>query len=185
MPDDLAQECFFFRSELGYAGVMTAVRLVLLLGMLAGCGHGALPPSAPNDKLGQVVSFSLPSNDGTLVTVPVQGAHATVLDFFGPTCEPCKKALPELYAQRHTLEARNSKLILVAVLADGESSDDAKRALQAWGVDAPFLVDSHETGRREAGVTALPATMVLDAQGVTKWVAPAAAAVEDVIAAAE
>lgn len=158
-------------------------RFALLFGLLAGCGQGT-PASAPNDKLGQPVSFSLPSNEGALVSVPIAGAHATVLDFFGPSCEPCRRALPALHAQRELLASGGARLVLVAVLADGESTDDARRALSSWGVKAPFLVDREGTGRREAGVTSLPATIVLDARGVTKWAAPARASAADVVAAA-
>jgi thiol-disulfide isomerase/thioredoxin len=164
---------------------MTGARFTLLLTLLACCGHGAPPPSAPNEKLGQAVSFSLPSADGALVTVPLAGARATVLDFFGPTCEPCRKKLPPLYAQRDALAARGVKLVLIAVLGDGESSADAQRALAAWGVNAPFLVDSAGTGKSEAGVTALPATIVLDEHGVAKWVAPSGASADDVVRATD
>jgi len=159
------------------------LRFALLFGLLSGCGQGA-PASAPNAKLGQPVTFSLPSNEGALVSVPLAGAHATVLDFFGPSCEPCRKALPALYAQRGTLAARGARLVLVAVLADGESTEDAKHALSAWGVSAPFLVDHEGTGRREAGVRELPATLVLDERGVTTWAAPVGASAADVVAAA-
>jgi thiol-disulfide isomerase/thioredoxin len=108
-----------------------------------------------------------------------------VLDFFGPTCEACRKALPALYAKRAELEAHGAQLVLIAVLADGESSDAAQRALTSWGVRASFLVDSQGTGRREAGVTALPTTMVIDTRGVVSWVARSGATAEQTVAAAE
>jgi thiol-disulfide isomerase/thioredoxin len=156
----------------------------LLFGLLAGCGQRA-PASAPNDKLGQPMSFSLPSDEGALVSVPIAGAHATVLDFFGPSCEPCRKALPALYEQRGALASHGARLVLVAVLADGESTNDARRALSSWGVlSAPFLVDREGTGRREAGVMNLPATIVLDERGVTKWAAPLGASAAEVVTAA-
>jgi thiol-disulfide isomerase/thioredoxin len=154
---------------------------------LSACGPGpspgGAPPSAPSDKLGQEVGFSLPSDEGALVTVPLAGARATVLDFFGPTCGPCKEKVPALDAKRAELAKKGAKLVLVGVLGDGESTDDAKRALASWGVTAPFLVDKDGTGKREAGVTALPATLVLDASGAVKWIAPPKATADDVLAA--
>jgi thiol-disulfide isomerase/thioredoxin len=158
-------------------------RVALLFCLISACKQG-IPASAANDKLGQPVSFSLPSNEGKLVSVPLAGAHATVLDFFGPNCEPCRKALPALYAERAALASHGAKLVLIAVLADNESTDDAQRALASWGVSAPFLVDREGTGRREAGVLDLPATLVLDERGVTKWAAPVGASTADVVAAA-
>jgi len=162
--------------------------LVLHAALLAlsslGCGASSAPPSSPNAKNGRPIGFSLPSDEGTLVTIPLSGARFTVVDFFGPTCEPCKKSVPALHAKRAQLAEKNAKLVLVAVLADGESTDDAKRALASWGVTASFLVDKEGTGRREAGVDALPATIVLDAAGGVTWVAPVKATADDVVAAA-
>jgi hypothetical protein len=160
-----------------------SLRFALLFGLFSGCGQG-VPASAPNDKLGQPVAFSLPTNEGALVGVPLAGAHSTVLDFFGPSCEPCRKAVPALFRERDVLAAHGSRLVLVAVLADGESTDDAARALSSWGVSAPFLIDREGTGRREAGVRALPATLVLDERGVTRRAAPVGAPAADVVAAA-
>jgi thiol-disulfide isomerase/thioredoxin len=158
-------------------------RFALLFWLSSGCGQGA-PASAPHHELGRPVAFSLPTNEGALVSVPLAGAHATVLDFFGPSCEPCRKALPALYRERGELANHGAKLVLIAVLADGESTDDAKRALSSWGVSAPFLIDREGTGLREAGLKVLPATLVLDERGVTKWVAPIGASAADVVAAA-
>jgi len=93
--------------------------------------------------------------------------------------------LPALYAQRGSLAQQGAKLLLVAVLADNESAEDAARALATWGVNAVFLVDSAGTGLREAGVTQLPATLVLDDRGIAKWAAPAGASTADVVAAAK
>jgi thiol-disulfide isomerase/thioredoxin len=157
------------------------LRVLTVAALVAGCGAAA-PPSAPTTA--KTVAFSLPSDDGALVSVPVSGARATVLDFFGPTCEPCKTTVPALEAKRAELAAKGAKLVLVGVLADGESTTDAKRALASWGVTAPFLVDRDGTGKREAGVVGLPATIVLDASGAVKWVATPSATADDVVAAA-
>jgi thiol-disulfide isomerase/thioredoxin len=162
-----------------------SVRSVLAVALTLasfGCGGGP-PPSAPSDKLGQAVGFSLPSDEGALVTIPLPEARTTVLDFFGPTCGPCKEKVPALHAKRDELAKKGAKLVLVGVLADGESTEQAKRALASWGVTASFLVDKEGTGKREAGVTTLPATLVLDATGAVKWVAPPKATAEDVLAA--
>ena len=83
------------------------------------------------------------------------------------------------------IEALGGKLVLIGVFADSETTDDARRALASWGVGgAPFLVDSGDASKREAGVRALPSTLVLDAKGVVRWVAPPDATAADVVAAA-
>jgi hypothetical protein len=150
--------------------------------MLA-CARAPLRPSAPSSKLGHSIAFPLPSDTGALVTIPPPGAHATVLDFFSPTCTPCKEKLPKLLAERGAIEAKGARLLLIGVLADSESTDDARRALESWGAHSPFLVDRGSVSRSEAGVEKLPATIVLDLSGVLLWVAPADATEKDVVAA--
>lgn len=153
------------------------------LALLAGCG-GA-PPSAAHPKLNQEVSLTLPSSDGKLVTVPLRGKRSVVLDFFGPTCKPCEKAVPALQAKRGELAAKDSELVLVAVLGDGETSEQAAAALARWGVKgATFLVDKSDASRRELGVQALPATIIVDDKGVVRWVARDTASASEIVAAA-
>lgn len=102
-----------------------------------------------------------------------------------PPPRPCAKKLPALCAKTGELSAAGAKLVLVAVLGDGETTDDVRKALASWGVaGTSFLVDSGDASRREAGVRALPTTLVLDAKGVVRWSAPTEATAEDVVEAA-
>ena len=147
-----------------------------------GCSHSPAnrASNAPSDRQ---VSFSLPSDDGNLVTVPSN--VTTVVEAWAPSCKPCREKLPALYARRGDIEAHGGKLVLVAVLADAETTEDARAALNSWGVKAPFLIDRGDVLRREAGVNELPATLVIDAQQHVRWVAPLNASASDVVAAAK
>jgi thiol-disulfide isomerase/thioredoxin len=91
----------------------------------------SMPASGPHEKLGQGITLSLPTSEGSLLTIPT-GA-TVVLDFFGPTCAPCRKSVPELVAQRQRLANKGATLRLIAVLADGETSEQAERVLASWG----------------------------------------------------
>jgi hypothetical protein len=152
--------------------------------LTAACGPAAAPPSAPSTALGHEVALSLPTDDGALVTLPLAGARATVLDAFAPSCEPCRTKVPALLAREREIAEAGSRLVLVAVLAESESTEDAAAALRSWGAAAPFLVDRGEALRRECGVEALPATLVLDARGVVRWAASPQSEAGDVVAAA-
>lgn len=163
------------------AALAPAVALVAALGVVGGCARASAPPSAPSSMLGKQVTFALPSNSGSLVSVPAKGARYTVLDFFSPSCEPCREKLPALYAKRDALARKGALLMLVAVLGD-EPTDDATRALASWGVtDAPFLVDRGDVSRVSAGVRGLPATLVLDQAGALRWAAPPTATAGQVV----
>jgi thiol-disulfide isomerase/thioredoxin len=160
------------------------LRLLPALLLLAACAPAA-PPSAPHDLLGKPIELSLPTDKGQLAALPAPGAVVTVADFFGPTCGPCARKVPALHAKKGEIEAAGGRLVLVAVLADSETTDDARKALASWGVSgASFLVDTGDASKREAGVRSLPTTLVLDRKGVVRWSAPVEASAEDVVAAA-
>jgi len=163
---------------------LSSVSIVTFLAFVACSDKPSQSPSSPPAATSEApVSFSLPSSDGTLVRVPLPSARATVLDFFGPTCEPCAKKVPALVRRRAEIEARGGRLVLVAVLADGETTADAERALAKWGATAAFLVDKGDVSRREGRVVALPSTLIVDTKGNVQWRAPATANADDVIAA--
>lgn len=142
-----------------------------------------MPPSAPNPAAGRQVRIDLPSDGGALVSLPFAG-RTTVLDAWAPTCLPCKEKLPALFKRSAELEAAGAKLVLVAVLSDGESTDAARATLASWGVKSPFLIDRGDVLRREVGVTELPTTLVLSPSGDVRWTAPVNATADDVVRAA-
>lgn len=161
---------------------LAAFAATLVLASCAGNTAGNTPKSAPSPVLGRSVRIDLPSNEGTLVSLPAR-RPATTIDGFAPSCEPCRSKVPALVARQAELSARGVQLVLVAVLEDDESSEDAKAALVSWGVpaDQPFLVDRGAVLRRELGIEGLPASVVLDAQGRVRWVAPAGASADEVV----
>lgn len=167
-------------------------RVVMTLGMtaliVAGCGaSGALSqratrhrPSGHSPMLGKKVVMDLPSDIGALVSIG-GGGQPLVLDFWAPSCAPCQKKLPELVAREGDLRAVGARLILVAVLSDGESTEMARETLASWGVQRPFLVDREDVSRRAAGVTELPATLILNTEHIATWVASVTTSAEDVV----
>ena len=142
----------------------------------------ALPPSVPSRALDTRTTLDLPSEAGALVHLPVAEA-VTVVDAFAPTCEPCAKKLPALLARRGDIEAAGGKLVLVAVLSDGEGTSDAKAALPSRGVEASFLVDRGGALGRVYAIDNLPDTVVVSRAGIVLWMAGPTRAADDVVAA--
>jgi hypothetical protein len=161
---------------------------VLLLAVVVGsscAGQQArdAPQSAPSQMLGHPVELHLPNDSGQLVRVPQPGVRATVLDFWAPSCKPCRHKLPALVAHEPELRARGARLVLVGVLSDSEGTDEARHALASWVVRRRFLVDRGGVAQKSAGVLELPATLILDEAGVLRWVAPDDASAEAVVRA--
>jgi hypothetical protein len=119
------------------------------------------------------------------VAIPQPDAAATLVDAFAPTCVPCATKVPALAARRGELANAGARLVLVAVLSDGESDADAARALSQWGAEgAAFVVDRGGALRRTLAIDTLPGAAVVDRAGKVRWVAPTNASVDDLVAAA-
>jgi peroxiredoxin len=162
---------------------LTCIALGLpLIALAFSCGHGALP-SAPTPLLGKAVSITLPTDGGEQVVVPGLDKKKLVLEFFSPSCESCGKRLALLVDQRDALNARGARLVLIAVLGENESIDQARAALQKWDVTWPFLVDNSGACRPYLGVSRAPAALIIDAKGKLVWSAPQGATASDIVAA--
>lgn len=131
------------------------------------------------------VRLDLPSDEGALVAIPQPSSPFTVIDAFGPTCEPCREKVPALLARRDELATKGARLVLVAVLGDGETTDDAAAALRSWGAPSPFLVDRGSVLARELGLKELPSSYIIDQQGRVRWSGGFGASAEDIVAAVE
>jgi len=156
-----------------------------LFAVLAACG-GSSPasPSSPTQPTRTGVAFELPSDGGQLVPIPQPSSRVTVIDAFGPTCAPCREKVPALLARRGEIEAAGGKLVLVAVLGDGESTEDAAKALASWGATSPFLVDRGGVLLRQLGLRGLPGTYVIERNGAVRWESTPTSTEDDVVAAA-
>lgn len=152
---------------------------MLRLAALLSLALSACAASQPGS--GRVVGFTLPDDAGDLVRVPLSAAKVTVVDAWATDCEPCKRSLPALVAKKGEIEARGGRLVLLAALREDESSDDARKVLDGWGVHERFLVDKAGTLKGATGVPGVPATFVIGKDGAIRWGAPPGASAEQVV----
>ena len=124
------------------------------------------------------VRFELPGDHDEKIAVPAAGARSTVIEVWSPTCESCKDRVSALVSHEMEIQQKGAKLVLVAVLSEGEAAEDAGKTLASWGVRAhPFAIDKGEVIRSRLGVNELPATVILSGDKL-RWVAPTGAEME-------
>ena len=156
---------------------------VVAIGMVVLTACGAAPPPASAGSAATPLELTLVSNDGQLETLPFAGAK-TVVDYFAPNCEPCRKKLPALVARRADLALHGARLALVGVLESSDSTASVEGVLASWGLaDERFFIDREGVSARVAKVTEFPTTQVFDATRSLRWVGHAASTEEDVLAA--
>ncbi|MFO0589147.1 MAG: TlpA disulfide reductase family protein [Polyangiaceae bacterium] len=161
-------------------GGVCAAALALTPVLALGCGGAQ---SLQTAALDQPVAVSLPGDDGAPAAIPPPGARYTVLEFWSPTCEPCKQIVPAVLKKRAELAQKGADLVHVAVLEQGQSANDAKATLAFWGVNERFVVDMDGAYMHKLGARSVPAFAIVDAAGTLRWVAPDGITISGLLAA--
>lgn len=116
------------------------------------------PSASPGG--GRAPGFTLKGTDGATMSLSDLAGKPLVINFWATYCPPCKAEMPLL--DRTIGRSSDVRLVLVD---EGEPADAARAFLAAIGVDRPALLDSDLAVGREYGVSALPTTIFVRADG--------------------
>lgn len=111
--------------------------------------------------------FVLRSIDGENVRLSEHLGEVVLLNFWASWCGPCRQEMPKL-------DELNSKyhragLLLVGVNVD-EEAPKALAMAQAMKVGYPLLMDPNKDTVRAYQISVLPATVIIDREGVIRYV---------------
>lgn len=119
-------------------------------------------PLLGDDPTGEVApAASYPLLGGGLGSFADHAGRPVVVNFFASWCEPCKAELPDLAAVHEEL---GEEVTFVGVNVR-DSEEDARRLLEATGVDFTVARDPSGTLSEAFGVVNMPSTFFLDATG--------------------
>ena len=149
----------------------------LALGVLGLCGavwamwglpHGLMRTEAGRPLMGQPApNFRLALPDGSTLTLEELRGQVTVVNFWGSWCPPCQEELPAL---RTVWEAYREHPVTLVGIAYEDEEAAVRAALDEYGIMYPVGLDAGERIARQFGVTGVPETFVIDADGnVAFW----------------
>ena len=137
---------------------LAAILIITLI--IPGGDHG--PQLAPD--------FTLPTLDGTPVTLSDYRGSVVLLDFWASWCSPCRKSFPDLDAMASKYEDRG--LVLLVVSLD-KSADRAREYLTGEGYGTTNILwgslDDARAVKTSFGVVGIPRTFLIDREGLIQY----------------
>ncbi len=132
---------------------------------LFACAAPGLPPSAPGPTLGRPLpDFTRRTVEGTPFASEGLRGKVVVVEFFAQYCEPCWRALPAV----QKLAAGDPDLLVLGIGEDEYASETQSMARQL-GLSFPVLHDAGNEFAARLRVGKIPATLVLDRNGLVRW----------------
>jgi thiol-disulfide isomerase/thioredoxin len=116
---------------------------------------------APGDTVPVLRGFR---SDGSPIRTVYADNKLTLINFWATWCEPCKDEMPAL--QKLHEAHGDSGLGIIGVMNDNVGLEAMQRFVDALGVTYTVALPHKETGRKWKGVSVLPATFLIDEQGI-------------------
>jgi cytochrome c biogenesis protein CcmG/thiol:disulfide interchange protein DsbE len=103
--------------------------------------------------------------DGAAFDLASLRGRPVIVNFWGPTCLPCRDEFP-LFKQQLVAHAADGLAIVGVLMADGP--DDARRFIVELGATWPTVDDPSGSFRAAYRVAARPQSYFIDAQGILR-----------------
>ena len=117
---------------------------------------------APEPQLAP--DFTVYDKDGSTVNLSDFRGKPVVLNFWASWCGPCRKELPDFDAASQEL-AGEVQFLMVNMTGGRETKEQAEALIRQEGYSFPVYYDLDQDAAITYGVTSLPTTLFLDAEG--------------------
>jgi cytochrome c biogenesis protein CcmG, thiol:disulfide interchange protein DsbE len=139
--------------------IATAVTLAIVL--LVGSSRGG-PKAVIGEPAPAIVGTTL---DGAAFDLAALRGRPVIINFWGPSCVPCRDEFPQFLAK--LTEHQADGLAIVGVLTD-DPEQPARDFIAAYGATWPTVVDPDKALKAAYRVAARPQTYFVDGQGILR-----------------
>ena len=161
--------------------------LLAAVAAIAGCsgsglgGDAPAPPVASSEDSRPAPAFSLPALVGSSrISLADLRGKPVLINFWASWCGPCKEEMPDLVA----FSKAHPRMQVLGIAYEDERGDSRAFA-RRYEVPYPLAVDRDGSLGAKYGVTGLPYSFVLDAEGRIVSEIPGLLTAEDLEALAE
>lgn len=143
----------------------------LLLVLATSCASTESDGAATDDRVevgAPAPAYTTVSLDGDSVSLASLRGKVVLFNIWATWCHPCRDEIPELRAIHAKYQARGLELVGVSVDADG--TDDAIRSfMDEFKMTYPVWRDPDERVSTRFLAIGVPATYLIDREGILRW----------------
>ena len=150
-------------------GTMFAGAMLAIGSCTAGDGKGAAGGVDGRVEVGfPAPAYAAVSLDGDSVSLAAQRGKVVLLNVWATWCHPCRDEIPQLRAIHAQYQAQGLELIGVSVDTDG-TDDTIRGFMRDFGMTFPIWRDPDERVSAQFLVVGVPATFLIDRDGILRW----------------
>jgi thiol-disulfide isomerase/thioredoxin len=142
-----------------------AIAALLLCGASVASAQGTNPQQLVIRLVGHpepAPDFLLAGLDGKPVSIAGAKGKIVLLNFWATWCGPCRAETPDLVALQNKYK---DALEIIGLAVDVDDPEEVQKFAAAFGINYPMVVAPIEVRMRYGGITALPTSFLLDADG--------------------
>lgn len=149
--------------------------LTLLVGTSVATEKGRVPQQPASSKVvmvetvskpvkGKAVNFTWKEGDRTVSFADFTSGKVVLLNIWATWCGPCKREIPDLIEISKEM-APKGVIVMGVSVDDREKAAAVRNYVEKVGINYPIVIDNLQISEAYGGVSAIPATFIIDRQG--------------------
>jgi cytochrome c biogenesis protein CcmG, thiol:disulfide interchange protein DsbE len=137
----------------------------------AACGTSEKSNATPTERVAigaAAPAYRTVSLGGDSVSLEQQRGKVVLLNVWATWCHPCRAEIPELRAIYDAYKPRGLELVGVSVDSDG-ADEGIREFMDEFRMNYPIWRDPDERVSSQFLVVGVPATFLIDREGILRW----------------
>ena len=144
---------------------LLATLVILALAVACAPGDPAADLNVPTFSGDPAADFNVTTFSGEQFRLSQQRGQAIVINFWYPSCPPCREEMPAFQEVWETYRGRNVQFIGLFVPQGLDTEADARQFVDDFGLTFQVATDTRATIALEYGIKYFPTTYFIDQAG--------------------